>query len=534
MKYRRIQAVFFDFDGTLTRPGALDFKRIKSELGCPDHMPLLEFITGISDPDQRGQALLSLEAFEMDAAAVSEPNAGAEETIRFLKKKDIRIGIITRNRLQSVERALENFRSITLSDFQVIISRDDPVPPKPDPDCIRAAARKLGLISEETMVVGDFVFDIEAGNRAGAVSVFLTNGSPPAESQSDHMISSLNELRNLVRLYTPLPAGKFPNDLLGEYLNGFDFQDPSVIIRPGIGEDIAAVDISTEEILILKSDPITFATDAIAHYAVLVNANDIATSGAVPRWLLTTLMFPCGTIPSQIFRVLGDLESVCCQWGITLCGGHTEITDAVNRPVITGMLAGTVRRDNLIDKRNMAAGDMVLLTKGVSVEGTSIIAREFGDRLKDLGMEESQIEICRQFLSQISILDEARISAENHLASAMHDVTEGGLATALEELSTAGGCRIRVFMENIPILPQTQIVCDLLDINPLGLIGSGSLLICCRKEHCRELITRMYHAGIQTTVIGEVLEPGQGIEAMAEGRPLPWPRFEVDEITKLF
>lgn len=352
--------------------------------------------------------------------------------------------------------------------------------------------------------------------------------------ESDYTISNLGELKNIVRMGIPLPAGKFPNDLLKGILEKFASDDPSVIVSPGIGEDTAAVNVGGEEVLILKSDPITFATDAIGHYAVLVNANDIATSGAVPRWFLTTLLFPCGTTGSQICHVIYELQEVCSQWGITLCGGHTEITDAVTRPVVTGMLAGTVAKQNLIDKRNIRSGDRVLLTKGVAVEGTSIIAREFGDRLAELGMTKNEIETCKGFLSRISILEEARIASCSHGTSAMHDVTEGGVATALEELSIAGRHRIRIHLDKIPVFPETEKICSLLDIHPLGLIGSGSVLICCRQHSAESLIQNIRESGRDVICIGEVTEPGSGIEALKNGHPAEFPQFAADEITRLF
>ena len=384
----------------------------------------------------------------------------------------------------------------------MIISREDPVAPKPHPEGVMAAAERFGVEPREVVVVGDFLFDIQAGNGAGATTVWVDHGVSAAgparrhfQDVSDHRVTGLDEVRDVLRLYLPLSGGKFPNDLLKKYLDAFDFQDPSVIIHPGIGEDIAAVTVADEEVLILKSDPITFATDAIGQYAVLVNANDIATSGAVPRWLLTTLMFPLGTTPAGIFDVLNDLETTCRKWGITLCGGHTEITDAVTRPVVTGMLAGTVAKKDLVDKARMRPGDVVLLTKAVAVEGTSIIAREFGDELKEMGMAEAELSACREFLSQISILEEARIAAASGGISAMHDVTEGGLSTALEELSIAGGHEIRVHVENIPVFPQTRKICELFNIAPLGLIGSGSLLIVCREASCRSLIRKIHGPG---------------------------------------
>lgn len=529
-----LKAVIFDFDGTLTASGAIDFLGIKKEMDCPADQTILEFLAALP-PDRRRTAETILERHEEAAASVSVPNDGAEALLAGLRTAGIPVAILTRNRREHILRSLENFPATTPDDFAVILCRDDAPAPKPSPEGVLEAARRMGVQPEEILVVGDYLFDIEAGRRAGAMTVHLTNGvTPPYEARADHAISGLPDLLRLIRRYRPLANGKFPNDLLRGYLDDVESRDPSVIIHPGVGEDIAAVDVSGEEVLILKSDPITFATDAIGHYAVLVNANDIATSGATPRWLLTTLLFPPGSTPAEILTTLGELREVCGRWGITLCGGHTEITDAVTRPVISGMLAGTVPRRDLIDKKSMRPGDRVLMTKAVAVEGTSIIAREFGDRLLALGVPEEEITACAAFLDRISILEEARVAAMCDGVTAMHDVTEGGLATALSELAIAGGHRIRVRMENIPVYPQTAAIGRLLGIEPLGLIGSGSLLIACRPDVCGRLIRDIHAAGVQVTYIGEVLEPGEDVEALWESRPVAWPRFEVDEITRLF
>ena len=531
-----IKAVLFDFDGTLTKPGALNFPRLKETIGCPADVPVLEFIEDFPTLSQRNEALKQLEFFEKEAAVNSEPNIGAQKLIHYLRSKGIGIGIITRNTLSSVERALQNFEDIDMSHFDIIVSRETPVRLKPSGDGVILAAKTLNVDVKQILMVGDFVFDIQAGQTAGCMTAFLDYGtvSETTKVESDFIVSSLEEIKDIVRLGLPLSPGKLPNDLLENFLDGFNFHDPSVLINAGVGEDAAAVDIDKEEILVIKSDPITFATDAIGHYAVLINANDIATSGAIPRWFLTTLLFPSGVTASSIRQVMHELESACRRWSITLCGGHTEITDAVTRPVISGMLAGTVTKNRLIDKRNIKPGDNVLLTKAVAVEGTAIIAREFGDRLGVLGMTESDIETCKQFLFSISILEEAQIARDYGGVSAMHDITEGGLATALMELSIAGKHRIRVNMDRIPIFPQTKKICTLLGIDPMGLIGSGSLLICSRKNETETLMDSIADAGIDIARIGEVLESGRGIEAVSKAGPVAWPSFEVDEITRLY
>ncbi len=528
------RAVLFDFDGTLTLPGALDFSVIKKKIGCPSQEPVLEFIHGIPDDEKRRNYLNALDQFEMEAALKAEPNEGAESLIAYLKSKGLLVGIISRNSRQCILKALERFNHLDQDQFDLIVSRDDPVTPKPSGDGILMAARHFGVHPEEIMMVGDFIFDVEAGNRAGAVTVFLKNRYYVDPSESDFSISSLTELKNIIRMGLGLPNGKLPNDLLEKFLDEFSIKDPSLLIHPGIGQDIAAADMGNEQVIVLKTDPITFATDSIGRYAVLINANDVATSGAVPRWLLTTLLFPSGTTPSQIRHVMREISQTCFENNITPCGGHTEITDAVKRPVVSGMMAGTARRTKLIDKKQMKTGDCLLLTKAIAVEGTAVIAREFHGRLKEFGFSSEEIEKCKNFLNQISILEEAKIASESPMTTAMHDITEGGLATGVAELGIAGSHRLRIDMEQIPVFPETLKICECFKLDPLGLIGSGSLLVCCKPEAADTLMKNIRDAGITVACIGKVLDPGRGIEAYYEDKPSKWPGFEVDELARLF
>ncbi|MCP4745178.1 MAG: HAD hydrolase-like protein [Desulfobacteraceae bacterium] len=536
IKEYSIKAVLFDFDGTLTKPGVLDFDLIRKTMKCPADKPILEYIGSLEDSEKKQQAKSCLDRFELQAAAESSPGTDAQRLIHWIKQQGLSVGILTRNSRMSVLRALENFDTIGPGDFELILTRDDPLDPKPSPDGVLHFSGRLGIDPGQVLVVGDFYFDTQAGFDAGAVTVLLDPDEKEIlkDAVCDFRLSGLGDLETIIREGLPLCCGKLPNEMLQVYLKQFDFQDPSVIINPGVGEDIAAVDVRDNEVLILKSDPITFATGAIGRYSVLVNANDIATSGAEPRWFLTTLLLPPQTTPSRVRQIMSELSDVSKHWNITLCGGHTEITDAVTRPVVIGMMAGTVRRKDLIDKKQMAEGDCVLLTKAIAVEGTAIIAREFGPQLSQKGFSSEDIAISKDFLNQIGILEEARLAARNRLATAMHDVTEGGLATALEELSIAGGYGIAVDMEKISVFSQTRKICDFFGLDPLGLIGSGSLLISCRPENCPLLIQRISAAGINVTQIGRVIGPGTGIRASKNGKSLPWPKFEADEITKLF
>ncbi|MDX2445742.1 MAG: HAD-IA family hydrolase [Desulfobacterales bacterium] len=531
----RIKVVLFDFDGTLTEPGAIDFKLIRHQIGCPSNMFVLEYIQSLANSAKRREAISIVEDYEMEAARKAQPNAGADRIIEDLKIMGVMVGVISRNSRLAIDRALKNFELTGIETFDLIISRDDPVAPKPKPDGVLHAAEIFGVAVEEILVVGDVAFDIEAANSAGALCAFITNGKKGAISvQSDFIIQSLAELASIVKMGLPLQGGKLPQDLLDTFLNEFEFSDPSVLNWPGIGEDTAAINISEEEAIVITSDPITFATDGIGEYAVLVNANDIVTSGGTPRWFLSTLLFPVNTTASEIRSVMAELASVCKRCNISLCGGHTEITDGVSRTIINGMMIGSVRRDHFLDKKDMRPGDQIILTKGVAIEGTALIAREFGQQLIDRGINKGIIERAQSFISRISVLEEGKIAADIDGVKALHDITEGGIATALEEFSIAGGFGIQIQMGQIPILPETIAVCTPFNIDPLGLIGSGSLLICCRPESSKLLQDELSTADIEAALIGSVIDAEPGIMAMVDQENVDWPHFDVDEITRLY
>ena len=536
MQAYTVKAVLFDFDGTLTQPGAIDFRAVKQSIGCPPDQPILEFIANIRNDARQTEANAILHAMELAAARQSRPNGGVDDLVRFLKTRRLPIGILTRNSLQSVVTSLKQFSLLSIDDFDVVITRDDPVRPKPHPDGVLLAAERFQVDPQTILIVGDFHFDIDAGRRAGALTALLDDGrtDPNSDIDCDFRVATLAEIHKIVRYGLPLPNGKFPSDLLDEFFGHLRHDDKHFLITPGIGEDTAAIDMANQNTLVVTSDPITFVTDQIGYYTVLINANDIATSGATPQWLMTTLLFPPGTTPSTILEVMADINAACGQWGITLCGGHTEITDAVHRPVVVGTLGAAMERADLIDKRNIRSGDCILLTKGVAVEGTAIIANAFADRLQSLGMTSRELNESRRLVNQISILPEAAIARRTDGVSAMHDVTEGGVATAIAELSCAGGHQLDIHLDRIPILPQTASVCRLLAIEPLGLIGSGSLLIVCRPQTVDILMRALGEEGIAVACVGEIKASGQGVTAHRNNARVTWPEFEVDEITRLF
>jgi hydrogenase expression/formation protein HypE len=197
-----IKAVVFDFDGTLTKPGSIDLKGFRGRLGCPPGCAIIEFIQGIEPPERREKTLRELEDIELAGARLSGPNEGAEELIRALAARGFPMGIYSNNSRSSIETALSNFNSVSLSDFALVMSREDSGRPKPHPDGIRIAARVLGVPPAELLFVGDFAFDVQAGRRAGAATAYLTNGGPlpVMEADPDFILEKLADLKAILEI----------------------------------------------------------------------------------------------------------------------------------------------------------------------------------------------------------------------------------------------------------------------------------------------------------------------------------------------
>jgi hydrogenase maturation factor len=336
-----------------------------------------------------------------------------------------------------------------------------------------------------------------------------------------------------------LPAGKLPPRLLRRLLKGLkragSSRDPSVIVGPGPGLDAAAIDFGGRY-LVVKTDPITFVADEIGTYALTINANDLATMGARPRWFLVSLLLPSGTTTeAQISRIFSQLGAACGRLKVSLCGGHTEVTDAVARPVIAGCLLGECSKSRLLTTAGAKIGDALLLTKGIPIEAVSILARE---RAEDLRRRYGPrfVARCRRYLVDpgISIVRDAQVALSVGGVHAMHDPTEGGLSAALYELAEAAGVGVLVEERAIRILPEGARVCADFGLNPLGAIASGALLICASPDRASAIIARLSRAKIAAARIGTVTSARQGVRIVAaSGRVRRLPRFPVDEITRI-
>jgi len=334
---------------------------------------------------------------------------------------------------------------------------------------------------------------------------------------------------------TTLPPGKLDAALLARLLAEIALP-PEVVIGPGVGRDVAVLDLGHDELLLTKTDPITFATDAVGYYLVAVNSNDIATSGGVPRWLLVTALLPeTQTTEALVEDIFRQLRQTCASLGISLIGGHTEITCGLDRPILVGQMLGTVPREGLVRPDGTRPGDAILLTKGIPLEGVSLIVREKREELLQRGLGADFLDRCAGMLFDpgIMVLPEARALCQAIRPHALHDPTEGGLATGLWEMAEASGVGLGLEAERIPILPEGRRLCEEYGADPLGLIASGSLLAAVAPDDGERAMAACARAGIACAQIGSATEPAAGVILVERRQSRAMPRFDQDEITHI-
>ena len=302
---------------------------------------------------------------------------------------------------------------------------------------------------------------------------------------------------------------------------------------PGIGGDAAAIDLGATT-LVVKSDPITFANASPAQYLVDVNANDLACLGATPRWMMVTALLPVGTREDEVEAHFRELRDACVERGVSLVGGHTEVTSAVRRPILVGVLLGEARHGALLHPGGARPGDVLLLTKALALEGTALVARELGDRLEDAVGPEI-VERAATLLADpgISVVPEAMAVLDAGGVTALHDPTEGGLATGVRELALAAGCGVAVDRDAVPVLPETAAIAAALDLDPLGMLASGSLLIAAEAGSVHGLVAACDAIGVHATRIGEVTDRAGRFTLRVDSNERELPVYESDEVARV-
>jgi len=301
-----------------------------------------------------------------------------------------------------------------------------------------------------------------------------------------------------------MEAGKVPNEILNKIiLSKINSFRKDIILRPGIGEDCAAIDFG-KYACVLSTDPITGAANDIGQLSVHISCNDVASCGVEPLGLMVTILCPVGTTEAELEKVMEQICITAAQLNVEIIGGHTEVTPAVNRIVISTTCIGKALKNEVVSSTGAKPGDSIVITKSAGLEGTAIIANDFEHRLSDK-ISIDDLILAKSFIKSISVVKEG-VLAGKFGATSMHDVTEGGILGAVWEVAEASGTGVIINKDNIPVETVTKSICKALDLDVLRLISSGCMLMTCLDGE--GLVKLLESNGIKATIVGVVTANG--------------------------
>lgn len=303
-----------------------------------------------------------------------------------------------------------------------------------------------------------------------------------------------------------MEIGKVPNELLEKLVfSNITYKRKEVLARPGIGEDTGVMDLGND-LCVVSTDPITGATKGLGALAIHVSCNDAATRGAEPVGILLTILCPPGTKEHDLELVMKEAGKAAEDASVEIIGGHSEITDAVNRIVVSTTVIAKLKRKDFKKYDDIQVGDKVVLTKWIGLEGTHILAGELEHKLKE-HLSTAELEEAKSLGSFLSVVKEG-LAAKTHGVRYMHDVTEGGIYGAIWETGEATGRGVILFEDQLPIKNVTKKLCEALNIDPKKLISSGSMIMVVPDVNSEDLVNDLELKGVKATIIGEITEDG--------------------------
>ncbi len=302
-----------------------------------------------------------------------------------------------------------------------------------------------------------------------------------------------------------LATGKIPKDVLNRLvLTCLGAQSDRVLKGPKVGEDAALLDMG-DRIIIAKANPITGAEVKIGWLAVHINANDVAARGGKPLWYLSTILLPEGAHESLLETIMKEQHEACCALGISIVGGHTEVVKDLPKAIVSGFMLGEVSAESMVTTDGARIGDDIILTKGVGIEGTGILASDLRHKLEG-HMSAEQLDRAAKFLDMISIVPEALEASRIGGVHSMHTPTEGGVLNGLLEISEACRLGFTVYEADMPVHDETRAISKALGIDPLKLLSSGSLLICADPDRTKDIIDGLEKIYVKSNVIGKITD----------------------------
>lgn len=327
-----------------------------------------------------------------------------------------------------------------------------------------------------------------------------------------------------------MKIGKLPEAVLKRsVLNQIHNRREEVLLGASVGEDCAAVALADDEILVMSTDPITGGTKDIGELAVQITVNDLASAGAEPVGIMLTALLPECVSEQKLRLMMEQVEAACEKVNVQVMGGHTEVTKAVNQPLVSVVGVGKAKKGKLVSTAGARPGMDIIITKWIGIEGTSILAKEKEAELSER-FDKGFLKTAMDFDKMLSVLPEAEIAVAFGVG-AMHDVTEGGVFGALWEMAEASGVGLEIDLKKIPIRQETVEICEFFDVNPYELISSGSMLMAARDGNT--IVRELEKAGIHAVVVGKATAGNDRILYIGEERRFLEPP-KSDELYRVF
>ena len=328
-----------------------------------------------------------------------------------------------------------------------------------------------------------------------------------------------------------LKVGKLDNRLLSEaVINKIKCKRPEVLVHAGVGEDCATIDFGQYE-CVMSTDPITASVKDIGRLCIHISANDIASNGIEPIGILLAVMLPEGTTEEDINHIMGQAAEAAAECNIEIIGGHTEITKAVNRPVIVSTAVGRGLARQSASATKIVPGDSIIMTKTAGIEGTGIIAGDYEKELAGI-LSREEIRHAKELLSKVSVVKEGIIAGRVG-THGMHDITEGGVLGAIWEMCSIAGAGAHIDARKIPMDPVSEKICAHFGIDILRLISSGSMLIIAAPDKKDEIIRELCQQGVPATEIGKILPKEEGLCIFEDGKAQKIDPPGADELYKV-
>lgn len=327
---------------------------------------------------------------------------------------------------------------------------------------------------------------------------------------------------------------KFSLDVLNRCIYPhIKYVDNDVLLGSVFGEDVALTRVGGE-ILASHVDPIVGAVEGIGWLAVHVACNDIATCGARPRWIQLLVLVPSQEDEALLAEIMRDTARASDALGVTIIGGHTGYSASLSRPLVAVTALGTLASREPILTKGAQVGDHILISKGIALEGTAILASDFATAARQLGLVDADLEEAKQLMGAVSVIPEAKILAQ-HGATSMHDVTRGGLLETLQEMAIRSEVEMQVQFDRIPVPLVVGRFADAFGFDPLKMISSGTLVATVNPDQLKAAIEDLEGHGITCARIGEVL-PGEGVTVVRADQVVNYQEIhpEEDELARMW